>query len=147
MPIIDYPFLRRGRISRPSPLLPLQVISPGNGFGFFTWGLIDTGADVSIIPEWLGTQLGHDFTAGYRDDVRTAGGSAEAFEHTFRIEIFGLEPDGTVLPNVVATVTDQLISVMQEAPWVCLGVDDFLKDYILTVNYPEQIFSVQLPTA
>jgi predicted aspartyl protease len=60
MPINNYPFKTNEKIFLPSPILPIRIINPHNGFDYLTWGLIDTGAANSAIPEHIAKTLGHD---------------------------------------------------------------------------------------
>lgn len=51
-----YPYDRR--YSPPAPVLPLRVGRPGTTPEVFLSGLVDTGADISVLPQGLPTRLG-----------------------------------------------------------------------------------------
>jgi len=59
MPIVNYPFVDiSGTGSK--PYLPVILTNPANGFSFATWALIDTGADSTVIPEFIAKKLYHN---------------------------------------------------------------------------------------
>ena len=57
MPIVNYPFVVMSGIGVPKPGLPVILTNPANGFSLDTWALIDTGADSTVIPEFIAKKL------------------------------------------------------------------------------------------
>lgn len=147
MPIVDYPFQAQGKFSEPSPILPLRIINPKNSFEYLTWGLVDTGATSSTIPDYIAIALGHDPTKGKLCPGFTGSGPTNVYEHTCRIEILEMDSAGRVKDNVILTIPDKgkYIGVLEGCPFVLLGVKDFLKKYVLTVDYSQQVFSIRKP--
>jgi len=48
--------------------------------------------------------------------------------------------------NVVIRIPEKTFPVVPGLHIVILGQNDFLKNYVLTINYPRQIFSIKKPT-
>ena len=146
MPIVDYPFQAQGAFSQPSPILPLLIANPHNGNNFRTWGLIDTGAMATVIPAFIAGIIGIDIGSIPSSPGKGAGGDLTVFRHLFSIDILSLDGDGNVIENEIAIrIPPRSMRIINNLPGVLLGVNDFLKKYILKINYPLQIFSVRLP--
>lgn len=147
MPIRNYPFqILLPKIVRPAPLVPIRVVNPDNGFDYLTYGLIDTGADSSSIPDFVAKSIGHNLKNVKPERGYTADGYADIYPHTCRIEILKVNRKGIVDENkAVHVISDRLVGVLPQLPFVILGVEDFLQEYILTINYPRKIFSVRKP--
>ncbi len=96
MPIRDYPFTRQGKIASLSPVLPINVINPDNGFNYLTYGLIDTGACSTTIPDYGAKSLGHNVHLGPIERGFGAGGDLNIYMHTCKIEIFKMDSGGTL---------------------------------------------------
>ena len=144
MPIVDYPFQAQGTFSEPKPILPIKITNPHNDFVFFSWGLIDTGADSTAIPGWIAKKLGHDIKSGKLSDCIAGGGLIRIYEHTCCIDILSMDKNGRVDDNNMAiTIPDGRIGVLEHLPFVLLGVNDFLRNYVLTIDYPKQVFSIR----
>jgi hypothetical protein len=147
MPIIDYPFV--DILGSPKPALPVVLINPDNGFDYFTWAIIDTGADTTVIPEFIAKSLYHDVKhhTVKRDMHWGIGGEVVAYYHTFRINVLGLDPKGNVDNEKTAVkISRRPFAVIQNLHIMVLGENDFLKKYVLTINYPKKIFSVREPS-
>jgi len=97
-------------------------------------GLIDTGADECALPARYATILGHNLEAGHTKEINTGNGVTTAYSHTVKIEI-----------GDFVIIQDTLIDFMPNLHTPLLGVKSFLSNFILTVNYPEKIFSLQQP--
>jgi len=144
MQIVDYPFRVPSNYSIPKPALPIIIINPDNGFEVRTWGLIDTGADASAIPEFTAITLGHNICAVKAEMHVGVGGSVKAYHHKCRIDILASTPDG-IVSNEVLTSISKKIAVILGLHTVILGEDDFLKKYILKIDYPNKTFSIYTP--
>lgn len=104
MPIKNFPFKALTESTDPKPLLPLKIINPKNQMEFNTWGLVDTGCDATSIPDFIAIELGHRVREGKIRDGNSASGIINFYEHTFRIEILGIDKNGMVkndLPLII----------------------------------------------
>lgn len=148
MSVNDFPFLSLGPGCIPKPILPIIVKNPHNNTHLETLGLIDTGADSTIIPKHMAEFLGHNTEKGLMHECQTGGGAASYYEHTFTIDIVAIDQKAMVdYDNVVMTISEKCFGVLPELKIVLLGVNDFLSQYVLTINYPKEIFSLrQSPT-
>jgi len=147
MPIVNYPFRTHSAFSTPKPFLPIVITNPDNGFTFLTWAVIDTGADTSAIPEFIGKKLGHSITAVKAETHSGIGGDAKAYYHRAQIEVLAIDSQGNVIDDNVLITVKRKIAIIPELRVTILGENDFLKHYLLTVDYPKQIFSLNKPTS
>lgn len=133
MPVKNYPFSAPwpGAIAR--PCLPVTIINPENDRRLKVFAIIDTGADECAMPAPFADLLGHHLISGQPKKVSTGNGVAVAYSHTTRIEIEGF------------ATQDVLIDFMTGLYFPLLGVRSFLANFILTINYPNQTFSLQRP--
>lgn len=133
MPVRDYPFsvVRPGDIAR--PYLPVTIINPDTGKELRVYALIDTGADECAFPASFASVLGHNLQAGQLRRISTGNGITVAYSHTTRLAIEDL------------STQDVLVDFMPNLSIPLLGVKSFLSNFILTVDYPNRIFSLSLP--
>lgn len=133
MPIRNYPFsiTRPGDIAR--PYLPITIINPDAKKKLRVFALIDTGADECAFPASFVPLLGHNLQAGQQRKISTGNGITIAYSHITRIEVEGF------------TTQDVLIDFMPNLNIPLLGVKSFLSNFVLTVDYPNKIFSMNLP--
>ena len=68
MPLRDCPFRTYELIKVPSPLLPVRISNPRNGRDWLTYGLVDTGASGTSIPDYVARKIGVDVRAGKKKD-------------------------------------------------------------------------------
>ena len=115
--------------------MPLRIGNPANGQQIVAWGLVDTGADASLVPSSLAKLLGHKLKG--KGVKRTLTGGIEqtqvtAYRHTFAISLLS--------PSLKRTVWTRQVEVdrLESDPPLLLGVDDFLCHFELTLNYPAQ---------
>ena len=141
MPIINYPFIShvQGGIAR--PMLPIRITNPITGQSLRVWGLIDTGADECAIPAAYANQLGHNLTAGPTKHIGTGNGMTIAYSHLTRIEIFGNKSNSVI----VHTINDTPIDFMPNLGVILLGVRNFMNQFRLIIDYPNQCFSLRNP--
>ena len=147
MPIVDYPFVDLE--GSPKPAIPVILTNPDNGFEYSTWALIDTGADATAIPEYIAKQVYHNVRhQSVKKDVHWGiGGTANVYYHTFRINVLKSDKKGNVDSQQTAIrINKRLFAVIPDLHIMVLGEDDFLKNYILTINYPRKIFSIRRPS-
>lgn len=146
MPISNYPFQQKGNFPLRSPILPIRIVNPSNGFEYKTWGLIDTGAFESAIPEHIAKTLGHDIRSVQPVSGFGASGDFDVYPHKFRIDIFAMNSKGIVnSKKVVHTIPEGYIGVVENLPFVLLGVKEFLSNFTLLIDYKNQKVSVKHP--
>ena len=133
MPIRNYPFLviRPGDLAR--PYLPVTIINPDTQKKVKVYALIDTGADECAFPASFAPLLGHNLQAGHLKKISTGNGITTAYSHTTRIIIEGF------------STQDVLVDFMPNLNIPLLGVKSFLGNFILAVDYPKKVFSLNLP--
>lgn len=147
MPIVDYPFQAQGKFSQPSPLLPILITNPHNGSQFRTWGLLDTGAIATVIPGFIARIIGHNVENVASFSGNGAGGQLTVYPHACSIDILSMDSNGKVNEenDIVIRIPPRNVGVINGLPGVLLGVNDFLKKYIVKIDYPRQVFSIRLP--
>lgn len=133
MPIRNYPFsvIRPGDIGR--PYLPVTIVNPDTGMEMKVYALIDTGADECAFPASFAPILGHNLLAGQQKRISTGNGITIAYSHTVRVIIEEF------------STQDVLVDFMPNLNIPLLGVRSFLSNFILTVDYPNKVFSLILP--
>ena len=138
MPRLTYPFIRfeyaDGHTEpRGHTRLPVQVTNPKTGLSALVWGLVDTGADSSLFPADLAAALGHNLKGhGVRSSV-TCGieqSSVAIYKHTFRMDLLSSDTK-----RVVWSSPHMEIDCAPTNPPVLLGVENFLRHFVLTVDY------------
>ncbi|OGB87085.1 hypothetical protein A3H38_02005 [candidate division WOR-1 bacterium RIFCSPLOWO2_02_FULL_46_20] len=132
MSLLNVPFIQIGPGDSPKPWLPVVIINPHTGKKIRTYGLIDTGADECALPAGYADILAHNLQKGTEKEVSTGNGITIAYSHTISIEIDDFRTD------------DVLIDFMPNLSIPLLGVRSFLSKFILTINYKNQTFSLQL---
>ena len=113
------------------PWLPITIINPHSGKHIRIAGLIDTGADECALPASYAAMIGHNLQSGISKEISTGNGITTAYSHTVRIEVGSYR------------INDTLIDFMPNLYVPLLGVKSFLSNFILTINYPEKIFSLE----
>ncbi len=133
MPIRNYPFsvIRPGDLAR--PYLPVTIINPDTQKKVKVYALIDTGADECAFPASFAPLLEHNLQAGRLKRISTGNGITTAYSHTTRILIEGF------------STQDVLVDFMPNLNIPLLGVKSFLGNFILGVDYPQKVFSLNLP--
>lgn len=134
MELINTPFTKFSPDDLPRPWLPITVTNPHTNKTLKLYGLIDTGADECALPAQYAVLLGHELQKGYAREINTGNGKTLAYSHTVRIEV----------PNF--TVQDTRIDFMPNLYVPLLGVKSFLSSFILTIDYPNQVFSLKSRT-
>ena len=152
MPIYGYPFLtptnQGAQIGGPwsLPFLWIRVTNPDGGMAIITLALIDTGSTACAFPSDVARRLGHDLQAVNPKVVHTANRETTAFPHTSRVEVLGIEPDGSPnQQNVLYTEPDQLIDYTCGLEAFLLGQQNFLGRFVLKIDYPRHLISLRLP--
>lgn len=132
MPVRNYPFtiIRPGDVAR--PYLPITVKNPDTNKQIQVYALIDTGADECAFPASFASLLGHNLLAGQQKKISTGNGITIAYGHITRIIIDEFSTE------------DVLVDFMPNLYIPLLGVKSFLSNFILTIDYPNKIFSLTL---
>jgi hypothetical protein len=146
MPIRYYPFTQIAPdYSR--PMLWIRVSNAHSDVpAIFVKAVVDTGADECAFPASIATQLGHQLLKGVaRKTVRTASGKAKAFSHTSRVEVLAMRADGLPGTEVFYTLSETPIDFIQGCESFLLGARNFLKPFVLEIDYPAEVFSIRRP--
>jgi hypothetical protein len=113
--------------------LPLRITNPHSKLSLVTWGLVDTGADLTLLPGELAVRLGHRLKG---DGVKTSvtGGIEQteviAYAHTFEIELLSAD-----LKRILWRTGRREFDCVASNPPLLVGVEDFLARFRLLVDY------------
>ena len=91
------------------------------------------GADGCAFPASFASVLGHNLQAGRLRRISTGNGITVAYSHTTRLAIEDF------------STQDVWVDFMPNLSIPLLGVKSFLSNFILTVDYPNRVFSLSLP--
>ena len=139
MPIDQFPFSANGSgVFR--PWLSMRISNPHTGLSLITYGLVDTGADECAIPATFALLLGHDLCKGTPKGIQTGNGETASFSHTTTFEI--LRP-GT--DQVVYRAENTPVDFLPNLDTLLIGVKNFLGKFVLTVDFPNRVFSIKHP--
>jgi predicted aspartyl protease len=146
MPFETFPFFRAYPADpKKRPWLFIRLKNPDTGKVFSTVGLVDTGADECCMPACYADFLGHNLTAGTAKKINTGNGITTAYCHTCTIEILDTNLLFKGKQKVVSTIEKTLIDFMPNLHCALLGVGNFLSQFILTIDYPREVFSIRKP--
>lgn len=146
--IIDVPFLRIGCDTPYQPFLFIRVTNPDNDFSDTMLALVDTGAEDCCLPGTIAKKLGHDLTNVQGKSILGVSGSCTAYPHTSIIDVLsvsGTYEKPALSHDVVLSLGPRCFDFVEGLSIAILGVSSFLKDYILTIDYPAKKFSVLSP--
>jgi len=138
MPNIRYPFYQfrfdNGEMTPPTRLyLPIRLRNPNTGASLVTYGLVDTGADSTLLPGSIAVQLGHDLRSrGAKSSVSMGieNTHVTTWRHTFDLEL--LSRDGL---RVVRSFEGIEIDCSDTDPPPLLGAYDFLRCFDWSIRY------------
>ncbi len=142
MDIKNYPFILKEEVGAggPRPYLPVKLTNPETGEFIIIWGLIDTGASRCILPNKYAKQIGIDITKGIPQ-----GGQVNGYVCPCYVEVMGIDKEGNIDDeNIVFKMPNREFFFSDQYTFALLGVNDFLKDSILTIDYPKQTCSVKI---
>jgi hypothetical protein len=120
--------------------IPIEIINPISKKVIKSFGIIDTGATDIAIPGYIGQLLGFDVYHGLPKDINTGNGPAQAFQHSCSMILY--HPAHTPGTREFYRINSALMDFMPSLPVVLLGVNDFLINFNLTINYPRRLFSL-----
>ena len=112
----------------PAPVALLRVVHPGGDAGVVAQGLIDTGADCTLVPESLARVLDLP-CVGRLEVLGVGGGGGSAPAYAARVEIAG----NAILTRLVAYEEDVIIG------------RDVLNRLLLVLHGPRQRVRVTSP--
>ena len=137
MAIDKFPFTTDAfGISR--PYLAIRIHNPHTGKSVLSYGLVDTGADDCAIPAEYARILGHDLLKGQSRKINTGNGETNAYQHTTQFDI--LHPRSS---NILYKTNNVPIDYLPNLSVVLIGVRSFLSEFILTIDYPNKLFSIK----
>jgi predicted aspartyl protease len=131
MNLLNIPFTKLSPDDISRPWLPVTIINSHTNKSVKVLGLIDTGADECALPASYAGLLGHNLLLGASKEINTGNGKTIAYSHTIKIEIADFVSQ------------DTLIDFMPNLYVPLLGTKSFLSNFILTINYPKLIFSLE----
>ena len=132
MKIVDRPFTRLSPGDVARPWLTVTIINSHSGKEINVLGLIDTGADECALPAAYATILGHNLQSGKPKEINTGNGITRAYSHSSQIKVGDF------------TIDQTMIDFMPNLSVPLLGMKNFLSKFILTVDYPNLRFSLDL---
>lgn len=113
-----------------SPSIPVNISGSGSKYQFIA--LIDSGADVSVIPKEVAELLGLDLNKS-KEEARGIGGKVPAIQTNINIEIG--KPHEIYNFNIPVKV---IMSDMDEEIPILLGRVGFFDKFIITFNQKEE---------
>lgn len=145
MPIQNYPFTPvASDIMR--PMLWIRLSNPDYPKSSVRYSaLVDTGADDCVFPAGVAIALGHNLTSVTPKIIHGINSASLSYPHTSTIEILGMDSDYLPTTDVLYTVAGAPIDYLVGCQNFLLGAKKFLSDFILTVDYPQKVFSIQHP--
>ena len=132
MQINNIPFRKLSPNAVARMWLPVTIFTPPKNKSIRIFGLIDTGAGECALPAAYAARLGHNLRAGQKKEIHTGNGVTIAYSHTVTVKIFDFpawKAKIDFIPNLGVTL---------------LGVKNFLGRFRLTIDFPRQVFSLEL---
>ena len=113
-----------------SPSIPITLSGEGGKYRFIA--LLDSGADISVVPQEVAELLGLDLS-GKREEARGIGGIVPAVQTNINLEVEkGHESYSMNIPVKVL-----LVSSLEELP-VLLGRAGFFDKFVVTFNQRQE---------
>lgn len=132
MELLNIPFTKLTPDDIARPWLPVTIVNPHSNKKIKVLGLIDTGADECALPARYASIIEYNLEAGVIKEINTANAKTVAYSHPIRIEV-----EDFITQNV-------LVDFMPNLYIPLLGVKSFLSNFVLSINYPKQIFSLRI---
>jgi len=129
---------RYKRVKRPnnkeikSPSIPVTLSGKGGKYRFIA--LLDSGADISVVPQVVAELLGLDLT-GSKEEARGIGGVVPAVQSNVTLEIGKAHENYTL--NIPIKVLLVSTSNEEEIP-ILLGRAGFFDKFVVTFNQREE---------
>lgn len=144
MPIKDYPFTSVSS-GPPRPMLWIRLTNPTTNLRIIALAIVDTGADDCVFPAQAAIQLGHKLNLGTRKTIKTAGGQSYVFAHTSSVDLLETLPNGMFSSKILYTIRDTPVDFLDGCGAFLLGRGKFLNKFVLTIDGPQQRFSIRKP--
>lgn len=100
---------------------------------------VDTGTDICIFPLEVADEIDIDLTRAKEIDVKGVVTEGKGYLSKATIEV--LEPDYSPISGTTQTIN---ICFIKDCHHFLLGAN-FLRQFVLTIDYPNQVFSATLP--
>jgi hypothetical protein len=119
--------------------LPISITNPANKKSIKINGIIDTGASECFVPAKLSVLLGFDYLKVRPSNVSTGNGQCVSYKHNMNITIYHPEdPD----KEIFRTLQNVVINFMPSVPVLLLGVNGFLSEFALQIDYKNGVYSL-----
>ncbi|MBF0532848.1 MAG: retroviral-like aspartic protease family protein [Candidatus Omnitrophica bacterium] len=128
---MNIPFTKLSPSDIARPWLQVAIFNPHAQKEITVLGLIDTGADECALPAGYANILGHNLQTGKSKEIRTGNGVTTAYAHTNQLRINDF------------VIQETLIDFMPNLSIPLLGTRNFLSNFVLTIDYPKKIFSLE----
>ena len=126
-------------------MLWIRVTNPATKQAIIALAIVDTGADECVFPVEIAERLGHKLKSVPAKPIQTASGTTYAYSHTSLVEILEMQTNGMFGSNVLYRIPKTPIDFVEGCNAFLLGVSNFLNDFVLTIDYPKQRFSIRKP--
>ena len=128
------------------PFLWIKVTNPENGKGIIAYALIDTGATYNAFPAECASRLGHNLKSMSPKTICTANNKTKAYPHTSKVEVLGVFANGYPdKDKILYSLPEQRIDYTEGLGQFLLGQNNFLSEFVLTIDYPKKSFSIRHP--
>ncbi|HIJ52492.1 MAG TPA: hypothetical protein HPP66_04980 [Planctomycetes bacterium] len=139
MPIHDYHFTVVDRISRPKLWIRVSNPKDRNKRTQPILAKVDPGTDVSLFPSDVADEIGIDLTDAKEANV--TGVMTKGNARLSRARIEALDVDHSLITGATQTID---VGFIEGGLLFLLGAD-FLKSFVLTIDYPNEVFSLTRP--
>lgn len=151
MPIVEYPFTYPNIISKAWPRLPIEVFCAKSGSREKDWALIDTGAMNIFLPAEYVKTMNIQMTDENEIEIFTAGRKRKGHRYKVHINIYRIlemgDDDHVYVPeNIVVHLNNVAVDFVPSLKYPILGVRGFLEQYVFTINYKREQFSIRTPS-
>lgn len=117
-------------------------MNPKTGKGCNCKALLDTGADRSMFPRMIAGQSNYKIDDTSKPDGQCygiSGTSVNVWKNDFIINL--LDDTRRKIVKTSRIISIDCVSKNDTSP--ILGTSDFLKDFIITMNYPKKTFTLE----
>jgi len=107
--------------------------------------IVDTGADDCVFPAKFAAALNHNLKSVKAKPMGTVNGQTFAYPHICTIQVLNMLDNGRAGDKILYTLNDVLIDFAERCEPFLLGAKQFLSKFVLTIDYPNQVFSIRNP--
>ena len=142
MQIKNYPFISLGDRNRPMLWVSISD-SDGTKRTAPLLAKIDTGCDACIFPFDIAEELGYDLKSAEQVPVETISTRTKAYRlDLMMIDVLKMLPDGSPDKEILCRISEVPIYFIKGTNQMVLGIKSFLDQFVLTVDYPNRLFSL-----